>query len=114
MEVGLVATHLLQWSDTQNNDAGAIFDLIPAYFEYQISNDLDYNKASFESQLAKLGLTSDWITFIYQQTTKYDNEDKQDAFYYALQYCLHRFYVIYQITIDPPITSAPLNQGQPK
>ncbi|CAF3077585.1 unnamed protein product [Rotaria sp. Silwood2] len=113
MPVGLVAEHFFLWLDMGYNDAGSLFALIPAYFEYQIDTCPNYHEANFELQLAKLGLTSDCVKFIVQQTTKYENDDKQDAVYYALQYCLHRFCVIFEITLDPPITSTPLNQIQP-
>ncbi|CAF2941257.1 unnamed protein product [Rotaria sp. Silwood2] len=112
-QLGLVAEHFLQWLDMGYNDAGSLFALIPAYFKYQIDTCPNYHEATFELQLAKLGLTSDCVKFIVQQTTKYENDDKQDAIYYALQYYLHQFFVIFEITLDPPITSTPLNQLKP-
>jgi hypothetical protein len=99
-QIGLVATQFLQCLDKEYNDAGSIFDLIPAYFEYQINTHPDYNEAT-------LNLTSDCAMFINQQAKKDENDDKQDAVYYALQYCQHRFYVIHEIPVDPPITSTP-------
>ncbi|CAF4777654.1 unnamed protein product, partial [Rotaria sp. Silwood2] len=93
-------------------DCLSLFHLIPAYFEYQINTCLDYDKADFKLQLMKLGLTPECVMFIDQQTTKYENDDKQDAIYYALQYCLHRCFLIYAIPLDPSLTSTPLNQIQ--
>ncbi|CAF3915448.1 unnamed protein product, partial [Rotaria sp. Silwood1] len=60
----------------------------------------------------KLGLTSDCAMFIDKQTRKYENDDKQDAVYYALQYCLYRCFLIYEIPVDPSLTSTPLNKIQ--
>lgn len=108
--MGLLAEQFLNWLDAEGNDAGSILDLIPAYFEYRIDTTFDYNGASFKSQLRKLCLNSDCVEFIDEQVTKFDNVGRQDALYYALQYCLHRFHIIFELSLDPPITSTRRNE----
>ncbi|CAF1079482.1 unnamed protein product [Adineta steineri] len=112
-QVGLVAEEFLQWLGAEGNDAGSIPDLIPAYLEYRMNSDPYYNKEAVEAQLRTLGLNSSCVTFMCAQAAKLTNDNQQDAFFCALQYCLHQFSVIFEIPLKPPITSGPLNQIQP-
>ncbi|CAF1317383.1 unnamed protein product [Adineta steineri] len=78
-----------------------------------MNSDPYYNKEAFEAQLRTLGLNSSCVTFMCAQAAKLTNDNQQDAFFCALQYCLHQFSVIFEIPLKPPITSGPLNQIQP-